>query len=1243
MSFCRITGKAKGLPKPNYFPLLAPISPADARRFCRITGKSYGLPSHHFIPVILTTFSNRSKCRITNSTEYAAHSYGADINYGKRNHIVLVDYRYVYPVFDESDIQQRDLIEILNSKVVQHDNNCFVYAVGERKCKLVLSARLEAAVRDGDVRDVMLAKNSDSVLLKMKKGKSVSLDLQDFDADRDNCLFEGEGPREEVLLEREMNERDTSKGRLKRKESLLHMAKIFEGKERDSDKEMLKNMAIKEDKRQKMIARIADRKRKMEFSEFQSAASRADTHLYMTSGDWRDLVKPVIESWDWDTYEREASQINCMPNVSILPTPYDIKAEKLPLKELDIEDAKIQNTIGFDDVPCVTPLSPFLDKPQAELINLIENMAECKLKELENIRERVMEKENLELLQCLPTADDIPDILNKISAGLVKTINKMPVPGLSLDIGAARNLFVTGHVVSTPTGDIFVPGQSVQTSRGPAYVPGFTVNTPTGPSFIPGMVITNLKDPSTKVFAAGQIINHDFVFGQTIQAKFVEGQTVVTHEGLRFVAAPGNKSFIVEGFIPGQIIFTEDGKERFLPGQLVGTLDGPRFVPAKIVETGDQVIFFPGQIVQTDQGPRFVAADLSDDDNGSRFSVQSFLVSPEELTLIKPTHTWTASPHPKGELIIDAQILCQSSEAGMAIGRQIETSAVDIVLQSTTDMQTVKDLAQKLHIGGDNDSVELLENLYTKIKQMVINIQQKTENGIILEHKLNGLTNGFSSDIENGIDNESMHYLANGLANGSTHENPTMHLVNILSATILKCVTLSHTQNGLSQSNKNNVKPQNNSSSLYELISEILESNLASNVNATATTNGIGLFNITTIGQLLSSPVALEALECQVNQLVDQTIQISKVNLIKSTISKNIYNEAEIVKNICVALHQEEDMIEAVRNLSENEPKLLYRIIEHLKVDINELKDDASTVATLKKCIIAAVKESAINDINYLLTQAINPDAPEHGQLNVVLMETAALAKALGLNDISTSVTSMLGRPDTAKILLRDDNIMELVQRIVVMKKMATNDADLKECLLALHTDPFFARKDPNIRLLLRRSACCTIDSGDKIKLTDSNEVPISLFCSDNQLAMEDFLMHRQTKARGAFLIMKEGLQAVVPREASRDVLTGKCAYTVLDEDGIRHFEPLHVFSALKLTFPSSSHRFSIYSCDFADSNPEVESVLSSSGSAVSGDMKGLVLFAEKEKLCLKNPNDHTKFYNKRQLNDIYDDGRQVN
>lgn len=91
----------------------------------------------------------------------------------------------------------------------------------------------------------------------------------------------------------------------------------------------------------------------------------------------------------------------------------------------------------------------------------------------------------------------------------------------------------------------------------------------------------------------------------------------------------------------------------------------------------------------------------------------------------------------------------------------------------------------------------------------------------------------------------------------------------------------------------------------------------------------------------------------------------------------------------------------------------------------------------------------------------------------------------------------------------------------------------------------------------------------------------MSLLADDNILAMEDFMLRSGTGSR-AFLIIKDGIQCVVPREKSHDVLTGKCAYTVLDENGIRHFEPLHVMSALKMNTATQHHRFSMYANDAA-------------------------------------------------------------
>jgi len=132
MSFCRITGRSRGLPRPNYFPLLPPISPADAKRFCRITGKSYGLPTHHYIPVLLGVHPHdKSKCKITNASGLGPHHYTAGLIVGeKKRHVVLKDYRYVFPILEGEGEQQRALRELLNAKQTPiEEAEKFVYTV----------------------------------------------------------------------------------------------------------------------------------------------------------------------------------------------------------------------------------------------------------------------------------------------------------------------------------------------------------------------------------------------------------------------------------------------------------------------------------------------------------------------------------------------------------------------------------------------------------------------------------------------------------------------------------------------------------------------------------------------------------------------------------------------------------------------------------------------------------------------------------------------------------------------------------------------------------------------------------------------------------------------------------------------------------------------------------------------------------------------------------------------------------
>ncbi|XP_041975025.1 obscurin-like isoform X3 [Aricia agestis] len=639
MSFCRITGRSRGLPKPNYFPLLAPISPADAKRCCRITGKSYGLPTHHYIPVLLTARSGKNKCKITNvSGELGPHHYSPEINYGNRKHVVLPDFRYIFPVLDGSTEAQRGLIDMLSTKQVVEDKR-YVYTVQERKCSLVFSARMEAAVRDGDVRDVMLAKDSDTVLIKMKQGRSVSMDFKDFTEDVE--MFEGEGPSAEVLKQREMEELEEKKKKRKRAAGLSSMKKIFENKEILAEEQEL----VEEKLRQERLAKKAKLEEiKHEKCDLKSYSSkkfsakhmRSKSSIIACSEEWRDQMHPLIETWDQNVFEVDKSYEVIKSSITELPQPVNIAPYHCDSPEIYEIDKNISEvSVSLDSVPCVNPLKYVKSRPSQVVLEGVKELTNERLDETSNVSEKLLEANKLEML---PTLETLPDVVKNIRKGKKEKLAK--VAGLTVDINKAKK-FVPGQHINTPQGPVFVPGQTVDTPAGPVFVPGLTVNTPLGPALLSGHIV-DMEGTNEPFFLAGQVLKtqngEEFVCGQTVKNKdqsykFVEGQTVVSEEGLKFIPGKILHHDSEEVFVPGQTIMTPEGVQ-FVPGQTITENNGVIFTPGQNAKINNEWQFVPGQVIQHDDKIEFVPGATLATPNGLKFVPGQTVSTNGEITFV---------------------------------------------------------------------------------------------------------------------------------------------------------------------------------------------------------------------------------------------------------------------------------------------------------------------------------------------------------------------------------------------------------------------------------------------------------------------------------------------------------------------------------------------------------------------------------------------------------------------------------
>lgn len=679
-TFCRITGKSRGLPKSNYFPLLPPISPADAKRLCRITGKSYGLPGHHYIPVTLISKPKklRGKCKITNNE--AAHKFvpKVETHDKRRRHVVLCDYRYVLPVLEGSSDQQKIMMELLatkNGRVISfpEDDSRFVYVVEERRCSLVFPSALEAAVRDGDVRDVMLSKESDTVVFKMKQGKDISLDFKNVvpKIDKSSELYDGEGPNADVVRELEKDEIAAKKRKRKRPEALDTMKKIFEEKEIEAEIEIRREIELNELKKAKVAEKMKEEtKKEVELKEediqeekkeddtmteeeeramlnnwkrFDPRFSRAQTSLVMCSGDWRDLIKPLIEDWDWDAF---VSQPVGTPVITTLPVPASVCAQILDLRESVPGIVQSQTlgepgeTTGFEPIPSVAPFTPLISEPEPEVLNALLKLQDPEALAKTSDVKKVFVEAKEEVKFMVPKVNEIPELMNLIEQGIVTEMGEdgHKVQGLVVNIDTAKR-FVVGQTVETSKGPVFVPGQTLQTPSGPQFVPGFTVKSPgsDNPVLIPGQKVLAVTEESGRnavpVFVAGQTLTtregEKFVAGQTVHtpdgSRFMAGQTVITPDGPKFI--PGQlilekdisvaqKESVCEGIDDKEVIQTDTenmfkgptktavtSAYKFVPGQTVLTSDGPKFVPGQTVSTAQgEEMFIAGQSVQTKDG-----------------------------------------------------------------------------------------------------------------------------------------------------------------------------------------------------------------------------------------------------------------------------------------------------------------------------------------------------------------------------------------------------------------------------------------------------------------------------------------------------------------------------------------------------------------------------------------------------------------------------------------------------------------
>merc|ERR1719206_1080471 len=175
--------------------------------------------------------------------------------------------------------------------------------------------------------------------------------------------------------------------------------------------------------------------------------------------------------------------------------------------------------------------------------------------------------------------------------------------------------------------------------------------------------------------------------------------------------------------------------------------------------------------------------------------------------------------------------------------------------------------------------------------------------------------------------------------------------------------------------------------------------------------------------------------------------------------------------------------------------------------------------------------------------------------------------------DTAAALAQLLSDPERLKAIKNDPIVLDVLRKLLCMRKLAERDPEKREKISKLQR---FGSGDRNDMLLTEPP----IDpkSGKKLKKSKSmikqsksmimsaKDIPMNAFLAikttsdeKDETWLKNFLSESVVddipwECSKALIILKDGFQAIIPREASRSILLGEASYTLIDDNGIEFF-----------------------------------------------------------------------------------------
>ena len=699
---------------------------------------------------------------------------------------------------------------------------------------------------------------------------------------------------------------------------------------------------------------------------------------------------------------------------------------------------------------------------------------------------------------------------------------------------------------------VFVPGKMVFDGKnGPRFWPGQVIESEDGDErFIPGQIMDSLEDGIKR---------------------FVPGQIIETKSG--------------PVFIPGQVLRTDNGL-KFVPGVIVETSNGSAvFVPAQVLDSPEGARLLKGHVVDTEDGPRLLPPDTKGDADG-QFIVQGFDIDQMEARLILGGNNDEASDFSDvldgiGGASIGAEALKALAEGfdsrrgnvictiGEGQGQDVDTLLQDEMLDSC-DSPSVRQALRGSFLAIFAELCQKIDEITAQLNSYINDIlMRRLDSSLMMPNmKLNpaleSLKQFFQAKIS--VKDPAEYEILNLIAGIITYSIPgalkeccsgdaSRFDGDKFNAILLSCI----------EDSVKGILEEDGvlSNGVWHDIKELVK--LAQELDFDENKSFLAKVEAVTEGRCNSKfmDTLLRSLQSDNNHFAHNELLTRLINILAPRL--------ELQSGFKELSHDNPDFVQDVLNCLKGKDPM-----EVQGFNAIDLLHHAITKVINNKC------QRKIDDVVHKVE--LDGLVLEKDQdIRSMLEQAIGLAKYMGKNQVVDSLFELLGDPIRLEAIRDDPVIKDVLNKILVMQNLTAKDTRKRQKLEKLqryqNNSSDDEDEDSSLRELIKICDALTrpphqgnlrksksMVKKSKSMIMTAKDIPMNAFMAMKNTAHEKdekWLQNFLSKSiveeipwecSKALIILKEGYQAIIPREASRSILLGEASYTLIDDSGVEFY-----------------------------------------------------------------------------------------